>query len=121
MKIFKSPLSKLPTHRRFNYVPRHYDPQKEEWEKKKKARSLMVRGAFYEKNNSRLIGAFDNNAREAEDDYLSMERASKFRQFSGVILLSGIMFCPVAYLFLGISPWIAGGIALTLLYLFVRR
>ncbi|MCB0514657.1 MAG: hypothetical protein R2798_05555 [Chitinophagales bacterium] len=57
MKFFKSSFVKLPQHRRFNYVPRYYDPAKEAREDMKN-RIRFEKGAFYKQGNNRLVGAF---------------------------------------------------------------
>lgn len=116
MKIFRS-LSRLPQHSRFNYKPRHYDPDKEAWEKKKKLK--LARRALYKNSDSNLVGAF--TGRFEEDELYEMNKRSKFRQLSGIFILCLMMVIPLAILWYGYPAWIGVLLFIFLIFLYRKR
>lgn len=56
--MFLKPLTKLPSHKSFNYQPRYYDPEKEARRHRINERIKIEKGAMYNQPGNRLVGAF---------------------------------------------------------------
>jgi hypothetical protein len=105
-------LSRLPKHKKFNYTPRYYNPDKEERERRREIK--FSPGAMQEVGGSRLIGAFRNNR------IVHREKRSGAAKFKLAILLT--MFLPIYLYWIGKISGIFAIIAVFfILVIFIQR
>ena len=105
---FRSSFVRLPKNQKFNYQPRHYDPDKEKREEAKKGIKLE-RGSFYKANQSQIRGAF------SERNLALRERLTIGKRIFRLVFLAGIL----AWTYLIYSDRINFYLGIVLLLLFL--
>lgn len=87
---------KRPNHRRFDYIPRYYDPAKEELEErlnKYKSGDQKLKAGGTELMKSRIRGGFRRNYRTGGQDYKAATKKSNMR----LLMIMGLLLLLTAY------------------------
>jgi len=98
----------MPKNKKFDYTPRHYDPDKEKREQRRNPK--LGKGSFKNNRRNMLLQT------DAEKEYLEANNPQK-GQMVRIVLLIAVFSTLVTYV-LGLLPWyFALGIGLILLLL----
>lgn len=115
----RSSFFRLPKHKKFDYIPRHYNPDEESRKERLGEKKIkMEKGAFFtQQKNSRISGAFSARG----DSYFNSARTSKAHQFKRTMLLFVMLGVGALYMIGHVNGVLTLLLLLALLIVFITQ